>query len=143
MGFIESLWQHYSRCEQKHAYHHVKAIVGITFNVTGVGTCDLILETKLASNIIPPDGTSVEEIAHKTVNGFFGPIQLNAYPKKLMVGESVNISGLIATAQANVTVTIFYKLEEEMQWHILEKQKRTSKETTILYGSQTKVANTT
>jgi hypothetical protein len=94
--------------------------VRVTFNVTGIGTCDLSLETKLASNIIPPGSTAVEEIAHKTINGFFGPILINAFPKNIAVGESVNISGLIATAQANVTVTIFYKREEEMEWHTLE-----------------------
>jgi hypothetical protein len=95
-------------------------IVRLTFKVTGIGTSDLSLETKLASNIIPPGSTAVEEIAHKTINGFFGPIMINAFPKNIAVGESVNISGLIATAQANVTVTIFHKHEEEMQWHTLE-----------------------
>jgi hypothetical protein len=95
-------------------------IVRITFNVTGVGTCDLSLETKLASNIIPPGGITVEEITHKNVNGFFGPIQLNAYPKKITIGESVNMSGLIALPQGDVPVTIYYKLEEETEWHTLE-----------------------
>jgi hypothetical protein len=95
-------------------------IVRVTFHVISSGYCELDLKTTLVSNIIPPGSTAVETIAHTTINGFFGPILLTVYPKMVMVGESVNISGLIATAQANITVTIFYKLEEEMEWHTLE-----------------------
>ncbi|HDD69774.1 MAG TPA: hypothetical protein ENG19_01450 [Candidatus Bathyarchaeota archaeon] len=95
-------------------------IVRITFRVIGSGCCELSLETILTSNIIPPGSTVVETIAHTIVNGFFGPILLTAYPKQVMVGKSVNVSGLIATPQAGVNVTIFYKHEEETEWHALK-----------------------
>lgn len=94
-------------------------IVIATFNVTGAGSCDLSLETKLASNIIPPGSTAVAEIPHTTINGFFGPIQIILFPKRVTVGENVNISGFIAPAQANVSVEILYRSEGETEWHTL------------------------
>jgi len=95
-------------------------IVRVTFNVTGVGRCELSLEAKLASNIIPPGSTTVAPITHTTINGFFGPIQITAFPKRVTVGENVNISGFIAPAQANIPVTISYRRDEETEWHTLE-----------------------
>lgn len=95
-------------------------IVRITFNVTGVGSCELNLETKLASNIIPPGSTHVALIAHTTVGGFFGPIQIIAVPKTVIVGENVNISGFVSQAQANISVTILHRSIEEAEWQPLE-----------------------
>lgn len=93
-------------------------IVRLTFNVTRIGSCELSLGVKLASNIMTPAG--VAPISHATIDGFFGPIQINAFPVSITVGESLNISGFIAPAQANVTVTILFKPEDETAWHILE-----------------------
>lgn len=45
-------------------------IARITFNVTKVGTCELNLETELASK--PPLGGVSSPIPHTTIDGFFG-----------------------------------------------------------------------
>jgi len=95
-------------------------IVTITFNVTGVGRCELSLETKLASNIIPAGSTTVAPIAHTTLGGFFGPIQIIAAPNSVTVDENVNISGFIYLAQANIPVTILYRGTENAEWQQLK-----------------------
>ncbi|MGC9346249.1 MAG: hypothetical protein ACP5ER_05620, partial [Candidatus Bathyarchaeales archaeon] len=64
-------------------------IVRVTFNVTGVGSCDLSLEAKLASNIIPPGSTTVAPITHTTINGFF--VNEPEQPPWLYIGVLVAI----------------------------------------------------
>lgn len=95
-------------------------IVRLTFVVIEVGSCELDLETKLASNIIPLGSIHVAPIAHTTVSGFFGPIQIFAIPKVVIVGENVNISGFVSQAQANISVTILHKSIEEAEWRPLK-----------------------
>lgn len=93
-------------------------IVRVTFNVTALGNCKLILESKLASNQMTPTG--VAPIPHTTIDGFFGPIQIIVLPETVTVGGNVNISGFVVPAQENVSVTIFYRHCEEKEWITLE-----------------------
>jgi len=92
-------------------------VVRLTFNVSRVGSCELSLEAKLASNIITDTGAA--PIAHTTINGFFGPIEIVAYPETISVGDTVTISGLIAPAQASVSVQILYRTGNETGWHLI------------------------
>jgi hypothetical protein len=96
-------------------------MVRLTFRAISVGSCTLSLETDLASNIIPQGSTSVAPIQHTTVGGFFGPfIQINVFPSTINLGQTLNISGIIAPVQTNVKVTILFKHDEETVWHTLE-----------------------
>jgi len=92
-------------------------IVRLTFRVIGEGTCELEIESKLASNIMTHAG--VKPIEHITINGFFGPIWITASSNIANVGETVTISGFIGTAEPNVTVTILNKRTEETTWAVL------------------------
>jgi hypothetical protein len=93
-------------------------IVRVTFNVTNLGSCELGLATKLASNLITTTG--VAPIKHETVNGFYYPIQISASPKTITLGENISISGLIAVDQANVPVTVLYRHGGETEWHTID-----------------------
>jgi len=100
-------------------------IAELTFNVTNTGKCELSLESELASNIIVQG--SAAPIEHVTVNGFFGPIEITASPKTVTVGEKVNVSGFIAPAKANVSVTLWYMINGENTWIKLVTVKSDSK----------------
>lgn len=89
-------------------------VARLTFNVTNVGRCKLSLASKLASNL--KIHGSAAPIEHTTVDGFFVPIEITASPKIVTVGEKVNVSGFIAPAQADVSVTIWYMVDEENIW---------------------------
>jgi hypothetical protein len=89
-------------------------IVTLTFNVVRVGSCELSLDVELASNIITETGAA--PIAHTTINGFFGPIQIIAYPETVSVGDNVTISGLVAPAQAGVPVQFLYRSDNKTIW---------------------------
>lgn len=93
-------------------------IVRVTFNVTNVGSSRLSLETKLASNLMTPAG--VAKIVHTTVDGFYYPIQISAFPKTLTLRENVSITGFIAVAQADVPVTILSRRYGETEWHTID-----------------------
>jgi len=100
-------------------------IVMLTFRVIGTGTCELEIESKLASDIMTQSG--VKPIEHTTINGFFGPILITAIPNTITIGESVTLSGFVAVAQANVSVAILNKHDEETDWSILETLKTDEK----------------
>jgi hypothetical protein len=101
------------------SFNGTGTIATVTFNVTGFGSCELVLEAELASNIIPEGSTSVAPIPHATVNGFFGPFQLFAYPTTVNVGDNIIINGSVALVQANTSVGIYSRRIEETSWHLL------------------------
>jgi len=92
-------------------------VVRITFNVTDRGNTKLRLETKLADK--PQPGGVASPIAHTTFSGAFSPIHIFISSATVTVGENLNISGFIALAQADVSVTIQYRREGETDWHTL------------------------
>ena len=95
-------------------------IVRATFNVTGAGRCELNLETKLVSNIIPPGSTSAALIEHNVVDGFFGPISIIVHPWSVLVGENVNISGYVCLHCPDIPITILYRSTENGEWQFLK-----------------------
>ena len=95
-------------------------IVILTFNVTGAGRCELNLETKLVSNIIPPGSTSAALIEHNVVDGFFGPISIIVHPWSVLVGENVNISGYVCLHCPDIPITILYRSTENGEWQFLK-----------------------
>ena len=93
-------------------------IVKMTFDVTSFGSCRLDLETELRGK--PPPGEVAPLIEHTTTDGFFGrEIGISAHPMTVTIDEEVDVSGSIIPPQANVEVTIFYRSENEVNWHTL------------------------
>ena len=95
-------------------------IAKITFKVTHVGSCELIIEAQLASNIIPPGSTSVAPIAYTPLDGFYYPIEITASPKNVNLYENISITGRVALAQPDIPVTVLYRKIGENEWHTLE-----------------------
>jgi len=100
-------------------------LVRLTFNVKNRGNTRLALETRLADR--PPPGGVSSPITHTSMSGVFGPIHVFISPSTVTLGENVNISGFLAQAQANVNVTIQYRLEAETEWHALPIEKTNNK----------------
>jgi hypothetical protein len=99
------------------SFNGTGTIATVTFNVVESGSCTLGLETVLASNIIPPGGISVEPIPHETINGVFGPFSISVSRTTITLGDTITING--STAEANATVGIQYRHDDETEWHPL------------------------
>jgi len=91
-------------------------IVKMTFNVTRAGTTKLDIEKSELAGKPPNPSASAPRIMHSTMDGFFYPIHIFASPLMIEVGQSINISGFIATAQANVEIFFEYRREGETDW---------------------------
>jgi hypothetical protein len=99
------------------AFNGSGTICTFTFNVTAVGICELALsETELASVITYELGIP-KKIEHDRVNGLFSPIHVSVSKKTITVGEEVDITGLVA--QPEINVTILYRPEESTDWYTL------------------------
>jgi len=81
-------------------------IAKLTFNVTGLGNCQLTLQTKLYDK--PAVEEASQPIQHSTENGYYSPIYLSCTPNEATVGENINISGYIALTNEKPTVLIEY-----------------------------------
>jgi len=100
-------------------------IVRIAFNVIKSGNTKLTLESELADK--PPAGAVASEIPHITIGGIFSPIHVFLSTPTVTLGENVSISGFTALAQANVNVTIQYRLKGLIGWHNLSTVKTNEK----------------
>lgn len=81
-------------------------IAKLTFNVTGLGNCQLTLQTELYDK--PAAGEASQQIQHSTENGYYSPIYLSCTPNEVEAGENINISGYIALTNEKPTVLIEY-----------------------------------
>jgi hypothetical protein len=88
-----------------------------TFDVVGVGNCELGLEAELASILMTPEGSA--HISHTISDGFFGPIELDVLPATMTLGSSVTVSGIIGSPQAGVSIAMLYRSMNESEWRLL------------------------
>lgn len=107
----------YSKGRATPSFNGSGTILRLIFRVTDVGSCELNLETKLASK--PPLGGVSSPIIHTTIDGFFSPVQISVHPLTIAVGESLNVSGSVTPAQMT-QVLIQYREEGETDWVALQ-----------------------
>jgi hypothetical protein len=81
-------------------------LVKLTFNVTGIGNCQLTLQTKLYDK--PAAGSASQPIQHSIENGYYSPLYLSCTPNQAAVGDKINISGYIALTNQKPTILIKY-----------------------------------
>jgi len=81
-------------------------VAKLTFNVTGLGSCQLTLQTKLYDK--PSEGKASQPIEHIIENGYYSPIYLSCTPIEAYVGENITISGYVAIKNEKCTVLIKY-----------------------------------
>ena len=84
----------------------------LTFNVNGVGSSEIDLDTILGNS-------TAQAIPNDIMNGLYYPIQILAVPTVVNVNERVNITGTIAVDQANIPVSIIYKKTTDTAWSTL------------------------
>jgi hypothetical protein len=91
-------------------------LVTITFKVMSLGNCTLHLYDITLAN------SKAEEIPYETIDGevttlLISSISISASPDAVTVGKNTTISGSITPARAGVTVTIHYRLIDEVAWN--------------------------
>lgn len=91
-------------------------LVTITFKVTSLGNCTLHLYDTMLAN------SKAEEIPHETIDGevttlIISSISISASPDAVTVRKNTTISGSITPVRVGATVTIHYKLIDDVAWN--------------------------
>lgn len=104
--------------EQTPSFNGSGTIAMLTFNVVGIGSCELTLQTVLYDKASATEPS--REIQHSTENGFYSLIYLSAFPANVTVGETVNINGYVESVTESVGVTIQYFPQDGINWMTLQ-----------------------
>jgi hypothetical protein len=99
--------------EQTPSFNGSGTLAMLTFNVVGIGSCELTLQTALYDK-------ASSQIDHSTENGYYSLIYLSAFPANVTVGGTVNINGYVESVTENVNVTIQYFPEDGINWMPLQ-----------------------
>jgi hypothetical protein len=89
-------------------------LVELSFNVTGIGSCDLNVQATLYNKA--PVGESATQIDHSTESGFFSSVYTYVSPSDVVAGQNVTIGGYVVPDLENVNVTIQYRQLNELDW---------------------------
>lgn len=106
----------YSIGQSTPSFNGTGVMVRLTFNVTGVGSSELALQTTLTDK--PPIGGVSQPISHLTQSGYYSPsykVHVAVSPSQLDFGGSVNVTGYVVS-NFGVNVTVQYQLQNETAW---------------------------
>lgn len=93
-------------------------IVKLTFSVVGVGSCELTLQTALYDKPLPDEAAT--PIQHSMQNGFYSLIYVSVSSSEAFLGETINISGYVNTAEEYPQIAIEYMQQNEANWLTLK-----------------------